>query len=142
MKTFDPAAHGWRQKDDTGFSAIVGPIWEREESGGVRYGMLTHAMHVNSNGVVHGGVIATLADSALAYASRRASGGRRQATIQLDVHYVDSGHIGEFLEVEAIVTRTTRSVAFVTGRISAGDRLVATAQGVWRLFERRAESGD
>lgn len=133
---FDPAAEGWRAMEDIGFTAQIGPIWERDEGGTVRYGLLTRDIHINANGVVHGGVIATFADCSLAFANRRASGGRRQATIQLDVHYVASAQVGEFLEADVSVSRSGRSVAFMRGRISAGSRLIATAQGVWKLLSR------
>lgn len=134
MDGFDPAAAGWRELPDVGFTALVGPIWEREDGTAVRYGMLTRACHVNANGVVHGGVIATFADCSLAFANRLASGGRKQATIQLDIHYVESAQVGDFLEADVVVSRSGRSVAFMTGQITAGGRLIATAQGVWKLL--------
>lgn len=134
---FDPRAQGWRENQEPGFTAFIGPLWEKEVDGRMRYGLLTRDLHGNLNGIVHGGVIATFADFALALESRRINDGAKQSTIQLDLHYIDAGRIGEFLESECEVTRQTRSVTFVTGRILAGSRIVATALGIWKI-QRRA----
>ena len=133
MDEFNPAAHGWRPNPEPGFTAHIGPVWERPDGERTRYGMVMRDIHANLNGVVHGGVIATFADFSLALECRRVTNGARQATIQLDIHYLDAGRIGEFIEADCTVTRSARSVVFVTGRILAGDRLIATAQGVWKI---------
>jgi len=133
MDSFNPADHGWLRNEEPGFTAHIGPIWEKPEGERTRYGMLMRDIHANVNGVVHGGVIATFADFTLALECRRVTNGARQATIQLDIHYLDAGRIGEFIEADCTVTRSARSVVFVTGQILAGSRLIATAQGVWKI---------
>lgn len=131
--TFDPRAHGWHENAEPGFTSFIGPLWEKSVGGRMRYGLLARALHVNLNGIVHGGVVATFADFALALESRRVNDNARQSTIQLDIHFIDAGHIGEFMESECEVTRQTRSVTFVSGRIVSGSRLIATALGIWKI---------
>ena len=132
-KPFDPLAHGWHENAEPGFTSFIGPLWEKRVGGRMRYGLLASDLHVNLNGIVHGGVVATFADFALALESRHANENARQSTIQLDIHFVDAGHIGEFMESECEVTRKTRSVTFVSGRIMSGSRLIATALGIWKI---------
>ena len=114
---FDPSAHGWLKNAEPGFTSYVGPLWEQRVGGRMRYGLLLCELHVNINGTVHGGVVATFADFALALESRRVNDNARQSTIQLDIHFVDAGHVGDFMESECDVTRKTRSLTFVSGRI-------------------------
>jgi acyl-coenzyme A thioesterase PaaI-like protein len=128
--------HGWSVNGEPGFTAAVGPVWERPEGERIRYGLLTHAMHANLNGIVHGGLITVFADFVLAMESRWANQGARQATIQLDVHFADAVQIGEFIEAECSITRATRSLTFVTGRILVGERVVASANGIWKIQRR------
>ena len=131
-----PADLGWSANREPGFTAVVGPVWERPEGDRIRYGLLTHVMHANLNGIVHGGLIAVFADFALAMESRRVNQGAQQATIQLDIHFADAVQIGEFIEADCVVTRATRSVTFVTGRILVSERVVATANGIWKIQRR------
>ena len=128
--------HGWSVNREPGFTAAIGPVWERLEGDHNRYGLLTHAMHVNLNGVVHGGLITVFADFVLAMESRWINQGARQATIQLDVHFADAVQIGEFIEDECSITRATRSLTFVTGRLLAGERIITTANGIWKIQRR------
>lgn len=130
---FNPRDHGWHENTEPGFTSFIGPLWEKHVDGRMRYGLLARELHANLNGIVHGGVVATFADFALALESRRVNGNARQSTIQLDIHFVDAGHLGEFMESECDVTRQTRSVTFVSGRIMSGSRLIATALGIWKI---------
>ena len=130
---FDPRAHGWRENEEPGFTRFMGPLWEKEVAGRMRYGLLTRDLHGNLNGIVHGGVIATFADFALALESRRVNANAKQSTIQLDIHFLDAGVIGDFIESQCEVTRQTRSVTFVSGRLVVGPRTIATALGIWKI---------
>jgi uncharacterized protein (TIGR00369 family) len=133
---FDPASEGWLKVEEEGFTAVIGPVWYRTTDGGRRYALATLPLHTNKRGIVHGGVIGTFADFALAMESRRATDGASQATIQLDLHFVSSVQIGEFIEADCDVTQATRAVTFASGRFRVGPRIVATAQGVWKIRGR------
>ena len=57
--------------------------------------------------------------------------------MQLDVHFVDAVKIGEFVEARCQVVRRTRSLVFMNGELVVGDRIVATAKGVWKTLGKR-----
>jgi acyl-coenzyme A thioesterase PaaI-like protein len=57
-----------------------------------------------------------------------------QATVQLDMQFLDAVQIGEFVECLAKVVRRTRSLVFMSGELVVGDRVVATATGVWKTL--------
>jgi acyl-coenzyme A thioesterase PaaI-like protein len=64
------------------------------------------------------------------YANNR----KPQATIQLDVHFIESVQIGEFVEARCRVIRRTRSLIFMSAELLVGNRVVATANGVWKAL--------
>jgi uncharacterized protein (TIGR00369 family) len=113
--------------------ALVGPIWVRQDGERTRYGFVAEERHLNSGGVVHGGMLMTFADQALGMTSWAASGDRPQATVQLDTHFVSGAKLGEFVEAECRILRSTRSLIFLAAELVVGERLVATASGVWKL---------
>ncbi|GGE46142.1 thioesterase [Agaricicola taiwanensis] len=135
--TIDPAASGWEMVADDGFIALVGPVWQkRDENELIRYAFLAEAKHKNLRGVVQGGMIMTFADRAMGMTARQQNQNRPQATVQLDVHFVDAVRIGDFVEAHAQLVRKTRSLLFMRADLMVGSRVVATANGVWKTLER------
>ena len=57
-----------------------------------------------------------------------------QATVQLDMHFVDPVQIGDFVEAKCTVVRRARSLVFMRGELVVGTRVVATASGVWKTL--------
>lgn len=132
---------GWRHLEASGFIAHVGPFWVKTENGVVHMGFLADERHRNRRSIVQGGMLATLADRAMGLAVRLNNEGAPQTTIQLDIHYVDAAKIGEFIEARCRVVRRTKHVLFVDADLVAGDRLVATAKGIWKVLQVRDELG-
>ena len=73
-------------------------------------------------------------DTALGLAGREASGGLPSATVQLTVNFLDALKVGEFATVRCQVVRATGSLIFLRGAMTAGGRVVATADGVWKIL--------
>ncbi|GJD51951.1 hypothetical protein OPKNFCMD_4710 [Methylobacterium crusticola] len=132
--SFDPAASGWETVDHSDFMELVGPVWQRTTDAGVLYGLATSAKHRNRNGVVHGGLLTTLLDMALGRTSSAGQGGRKQATISLDVQFLAPVQIGDFLVAECRVVQATRTIMFMHGSLRVGERTCAVAQGVWKIL--------
>jgi acyl-coenzyme A thioesterase PaaI-like protein len=57
--------------------------------------------------------------------------------VQLDVHFIDAVQIGEFVECRAKVVRRTRALVFMAAELVVGERVVATANGVWKTLGKR-----
>lgn len=134
---FAPSAAGWVPVVSDHFIGLVGPLWTKEENGATRYGFLAERRHLNRNGMVHGGMIMSFADQALGLAAWTANGMRPQATAQLDTHFVSGVKEGEFVEAECRVVRKTRWLLFMAGELKVGERMVATANGLWKVREPR-----
>jgi uncharacterized protein (TIGR00369 family) len=132
--TVDPAAAGWEPYRDEGFIGLVGPFWTRQSGEHHHYAFLADPKHHNRRGVVQGGMLMTFADRAMGMTCWYANERQPQATVQLDVHFVDAVQIGEFVEAKCKVVRRTRSVIFMSAELVVGTRVVATANGVWKTL--------
>ncbi len=126
---------GWSIVETTGFLNLVGPLWQRIVDGQPELALITQDKHHNRRGVVQGGLLMTFADRACGMAARAASGEPTMATVQLDVHFVDAGQIGETLIARPRVIRTTRSLIFVTAEVTANNRTIVTANGVFKILK-------
>ncbi len=131
---FDPAAQGWSPIEDRAMPPVMLSMWRRAEGEGFAFGFQTDAGQNNGNGAVHGGTLATFMDHTLGRVSRAAAGGVKVATIQLDLHYLAPARPGDFVEARGMVVRRTRSVIFVRGTLSVGERAVLSASGIWKIL--------
>jgi uncharacterized protein (TIGR00369 family) len=130
---FHPAAHGWEPVSDDGFIGLVGPIWQKPDENSVRFAFWADEKHRNRRGIVHGGMIMTFADRALGMAASHANGNKSHVTIQLDVHFVDTIRIGDFVEARTEIVRQTRDLIFMKGDLMVETRVAATAHGIWKI---------
>lgn len=138
---FDPASVGWEPYKDEGFIGLVGPFWSRPKKtamgDSVEYAFLAETKHHNRRGVVQGGMLMTFADRSMGMTCWYANERQPQATVQLDMHFIDAVQVGEFVEAKCTVVRRTRSLIFMSGELVVGDRIVATAKGVWKTLGKR-----
>jgi len=95
---------------------------------------LAERKHHNRRGYVQGGMLMTFADRSMGMTCWYANERQPQATVQLDVSFVDAVKIGEFVEAKCTVVRRTRSLIFMSGDLVVGTRIVATAKGVWKAL--------
>jgi acyl-coenzyme A thioesterase PaaI-like protein len=126
---------GWSMVETTGFLSLVGPLWQRAVDGEHEYALVAQDKHHNRRGLVQGGLLMTFADRACGMTARYVSGRPTLATVQLDVHFVDSGKIGEILMAKPRVIRTTRSLIFVTAEVTANNRVIIMANGVFKILK-------
>lgn len=133
----DPRAAGWDVQADTGFIDLVGPLWTRGDGERVAFGFLAERKHANLVGLVQGGMLMTFADRALGVAAWRAADGRACVTIQFDTQFVSAADIGDFVEIAPEIVRCTGALVFMRGTLTAGDRVVATASGLWKILRGR-----
>jgi uncharacterized protein (TIGR00369 family) len=126
---------GWTIVETSGFLNLVGPLWQRMVDGEPEYALVAQDKHHNRRGMVQGGLLMTFADRACGMAARFVSGRPTMATVQLDVHFVDAGKIGETLMTRPRVIRTTRSLVFVNTEVKANNRTIVTATGVFKILK-------
>ncbi len=129
-------ADGWTLLSGTHFNATAGPYWVRRENGVRVVGLLGENRHGNGYvGTVHGGVLMTFADIALGLGVVDAADTRDCVTLQLQMQFTASAPIGSFLTCRPELVRRTSQIVFMRGLIMAGDRTVASADGMWKLLD-------
>lgn len=125
---------GWSIVETSGFLSLVGPLWQRVVNGEHEYAIIAQDKHHNRRGLVQGGLLMTFADRASGMTARYVSGKPTLATVQMDTHFIDSAKIGEILISKPRVVRATRSLIFTTAEVTAGNRCIATASGVFKIL--------
>jgi len=93
----------------------------------------------NHSGFVHGGMISTLADSAMGKAVR-ANGPkiRRQVSFDLKVTFISTAKVGETLQATGRVIHAGRRTVVAECRVEGpGQRLVATASGTFAVTREK-----
>ena len=131
-------ADGWKVVETSGFLHLIGPLYQRVVDETHEYALLTEDKHHNRRGLVQGGVLMTFADRTCGMTARYASGKPTLATVQLDVHFVEAGKIGELLVSRPHVVRTTRSLIFITTEVAVDKRVVAMASGVFKILKNES----
>jgi acyl-coenzyme A thioesterase PaaI-like protein len=134
MATEKLKSSGWTVVDTTGFLSLVGPLWHRLANDEHEYALIEDKHH-NRRGLVQGGLLMTFADRTCGMTARFVSGRPNLATVQMDTHFVDSAKIGEILLSKPRVVRNTRSLIFMTTEVTADNRCIAVANGVFKVLK-------
>ena len=132
---------GWERLDVAeGFTGHVGPYWLKKSAQGESVGLVVAARHTNNHlGSLHGGALMSFADIGLGMGVVRVLGGdaRRCVTTSLNTQFVAIAQVGEFVTIDPEVVRQGRQLVFVRGLIKAGDRTIASVEGIWKVLEAR-----
>ena len=98
--------------------------------------------HLNMGGVAHGGIHATLLDSAMGGTLGSTLAKEEWcATAQIDISYLNSVGVGERLIASGGVARRGRTLAHMEGKLVTSEgTIVATAKGTWAFWETRPSS--
>ena len=141
MNADELRAAGWsvvELGESAGFSGEVAPIWTRRRDERTAIGFLADRRHINNHaGTIHGGALMTFADIALGYVVVQLLGAPRCVTVQMQMQLVASPRVGNFIHCEPEILRHTSHLVFVRGLIHAGEKPVASADGIWKVLEKR-----
>ena len=92
--------------------------------------------HLNDAKITHGGFIAALADAGVGTAAHKTTGENICVTISLELKFISQVKLGQELIGLAKVQKKTKSLVFLTCELRAGDKIAATASGVWKIIEK------
>lgn len=118
------------------FPEKIGPIYYKKEDDRYRFGFLADESHTNYHGIVHGGMMMSFMDEVLGQTVWRAIGNKPCATISLNFDFVASAQAGQWLEMSYSITRQGISVVFIRGELLVGDKIILTADGIWKVIGR------
>ena len=114
------------------------PLYSRRTDKAVIIGLRLAKPHTNGRGLIHGGLIAALADNAMGYSCAQQMGGAASlVTIGLAVDFVGSAKVGQWLAVESDVIRTGSTICFAQSLVKADDIVIARANATFRVVPKR-----
>jgi acyl-coenzyme A thioesterase 13 len=119
-----------------GFNRYVGPMYRLPDADGGavrRFAFVIAEKHMNAAGSAHGGMLMTLADVAMSRTSRLATGARDVSTVSLNCDFVGPGRLGDLVEARVCISRSARTMVFLSAELYAGERLLLVASGLWKI---------
>lgn len=116
----------------------AGPFWAKKlEDGSYSFVLKAEPRHCNRHGIVHGGLLMTMADLTACVHAHGGSGEEFAITVAFNSEFIDAGKVGELVECTAEVTRRTNSLVFARGRIHVGGRTIYTYSSVMKRIRER-----
>lgn len=120
------------------FTMRNGPVCRATAKGDMRSGIWVLDRHCNSMGFMHGGMVSSFADGALAWAvwyeTRKMS-----VTLKLTTSFYGTIRPGDWLEANPRVMASDNGVVHVTADMLVGTVLAARADAVFRVLRRTAK---
>lgn len=125
--------------EEVTFSKHIGAKVVEVEPGRSLISIDVDDVHLNGAGTLHGGVYASLIDTAMGL-SVLALVGVRTATIQMNVHFLGAVNEGR-ISCESEVLHRTRRTATAEAKVHDSEgNLVALGTGAFRVFERKGNA--
>ena len=97
--------------------------------------------HLNAAGITHGGFIAAFVDAGAGTAAHRVADGSSCVTISVELKFISVVKLGQELIGNTKIQKKTRSMVFLTCELTAEDKIVATASGVWKILKKLPGAG-
>ena len=92
--------------------------------------------HLNSAGITHGGFIAAFVDAGAGTAAHKSANQGTCVTISLELKFISAIKLGQTLVGKTKIQKKTKSMIFLTCELTAEDKIVATASGVWKILNK------
>ena len=91
--------------------------------------------HLNAAGITHGGFIAAFIDAGAGTAAHRSSNNSPCVTISLELKFIAAVKLGQELVCNTKIQKKTKTMVFLTSELTVGNKIVATASGVWKILK-------
>jgi uncharacterized protein (TIGR00369 family) len=126
---------GFKAIEHTGpFLAQNGPLYCKKVDGKLVLGLRIDERHTNMRGIVHGGMLVTIADSALGtvlYNARTPP--QPMVTVSLTTDFIESACPGDWVEAHVDVLRIGSRLAYANCYLHVGERRILRASAVFAV---------
>jgi len=120
------------QRGSSRFLSMLGPLYAKDEGNGVVIGLRIDERHLNTRGVAHGGMLVTLADSALGIViAMSRTPAHPMATVNLTADFADVARAGDWVEARVDVQKMGKRLAFANCHLWVGERRILRASGIF-----------
>ena len=121
------------------FTTRNGPVCRASAKGDLRSGIWVLERHCNSMGFMHGGMVSSFADGALAWAVWHATR-KMSVTLKLTTSFFGTIRPGDWLEAHPEVLSVDDGIVHVRAdMLTQGDQLAARADATFRVLRRTAK---
>lgn len=116
------------------FLSMLGPLYHRKDGDRIVIALRVDDRHLNIRGIAHGGMLVTLADSALGIAlSMSRDPPQPMVTVSLTTDFVEAARQGDWIEAHVDIQRVGGRLAFANCYLTARGRRILRASGVFAL---------
>jgi len=91
--------------------------------------------HLNAASITHGGFIAAFVDAGAGTAAHRSTDNNPCVTISLELKFISAVKLGQELIGNTKIQKKTKNMVFLTAELTAENKIVATASGVWKILK-------
>lgn len=117
------------------YMANLGDLYCRRNDGEIVIAMRVDERHTNMRGIAHGGMLSSLADSALGIGLTLYCEGRHSfVTVNLSTDFIDAARPGDWVEAHVDVQKLGSRVAFANCFLQVGERRILRASGVFAVM--------
>ena len=114
------------------------PLYSKSTDRSVIIALRLAKPHTNARGLIHGGLIAALADNAMGHSCAHVLGGVSSlVTVGLAVDFIGTAEVGQWLTVESDVIKTGSTICFAQSLIKADDIVIARANATFRVVPKK-----
>jgi uncharacterized protein (TIGR00369 family) len=92
--------------------------------------------HLNAAGITHGGFIAAFVDAGAGSAAHKAANQGVCVTISLELKFISAVKLGQELVGKTKIQKKTKSMIFLTCKLTVENKIVATASGIWKILNK------
>lgn len=116
------------------FEIFVGPVFEQGAVGAKTFAIRVDGRHVNRRGILHGGMLLTLADLTHGQAVWDLTDKSPCVTLNMQSHFVRPAAEGDIVTITPQLVRRTRGLVFMRGDCIVRSETIFSASSVWKLL--------
>ena len=106
------------------------------DDGSHHFVLRTEDRHANSHGVIHGGLMMTMADLTMAVTAK-GEPDDAYVTVSFNSEFIAAGYAGDLVEARGELVKRTGSMAFVRGHIHVGETTLFICSAVMKRVCKR-----
>lgn len=115
------------------FVSVMGTFYAKAgQDGATILALRVSEHHKNVHGNAHGGMLATVADSALGYNLSRMTG-QGVVTAQMNIEFLSAVHDGDWLEAHVTIEKKGTRLVFAGCELRVGDRRVLKTSAIFAV---------
>lgn len=136
-KPVPPELERWRKKAEASFWGFVGCQFESLSDRQVVVSLDVQSRHLNLIGIAHGGIHATLMDSAMGLMAMIARPEESVMTTNLNLNYVAPMGIGRMVVTAELLHKSRKMITTQAYARNGNGDLLAFGTGTFRVIERQ-----